>query len=80
MIRDILTNEKKHQAAVEAIMARFPVDNLPNDEEPLAHLDVLWQRNPDLWENTDPRIGYEYPGIDFMVMYRLYEQHYLSND
>ena len=79
MISDLIHNTQKHRAAVEEILAAFPKTHLPNDEEPIAHQDVLWQRDPAGWKNSNPQVRFQYSGIDFMVMYQFYAKHYLKS-
>ncbi len=78
MICDLIAGKQKHRSAVEEILAAFPQTHLPNDEEPIAHQDVLWQRDPESWPNSEPQVRFEYSGIDFMVMWRFYMRHYLG--
>lgn len=76
MVRDLIGGSQIHRAAVENILRQFPGSRLPNDEEPLAHLDVLWQRDPIHWENHKSQWRYEYSGIDYMILYQFYVRHY----
>jgi hypothetical protein len=78
MMRDLIFGSRKYIRKVENILKIFPGERLPNDEEPIAHLDVLWQRDPAIWRNYQSRLRYEYSGVDFMILYQFYRRFYVD--
>jgi hypothetical protein len=80
MVRDLIFGSQKYLRKVENILKVFPGDRLPNDEEPIAHLDVLWQRDPAIWRNHEPSRRYEYSGVDYMILYQFYRRHYVNHE
>jgi hypothetical protein len=76
MIRDLINGSRTHRREVENILMSFPETHLPDDEEPLAHLDVLWQRDPRTWKNRLSQLRYEYSGVDYLLLYQFYLMHY----
>ncbi|MGH7491627.1 MAG: hypothetical protein ACREOO_04460 [bacterium] len=80
MVRDLILRSREHQDQVEEILATFSEAHLPNDLDPIAHSDVLWQRDPRDWANANTDLVHEYAGIDYMILYQFYTKFYLTGE
>jgi hypothetical protein len=80
MVHDLIFRSRKYQAQVEGILETFSESHLPNDLDPIAHSDVLWQRDPRDWANAKAELVHEYAGIDYMVLYQFYKKFYLTGE
>jgi len=80
MVRDVICNERKHQAEVEKILETFPEKHLPNDLDPITHSDMMWHRDPRDWASAKSKLEREYSGIDYMNLYQFYRMHYVKQE
>ena len=78
MVRDIVTGSRNSQNEVEKILGTFPEDHLPNEGDRITNSDVLWQIDPRDWETPNAQFKLEFSGIDYMILYQLYNNHYIS--
>ena len=79
MVRDLISSEKASRAQVEDILNEFPDDHLPNDLDPITHSDMIWVRDPRDWSKPKSKLEREYTGVDFMLLYQFYREHYLAS-
>jgi len=76
MLRDIVAGSGKHEPQVRAILQTFPGTHLPNEGDRVTNSDVLWQIDPRDWQTPNSQCVYEFAGVDFLILYRLYVKHY----
>jgi hypothetical protein len=78
MIADIILDKQKYRSRVENILDMFPSNHLPNESDSITNSDVLWQHDPRDWENKNASTIQEFAGVDYLILFQLYRQHYIG--